>query len=91
MAAFDTSRPFAASGSAAQIGNIFTSAFGATRPYHASETAARIGSIFAAVFGAVAAWNDARMTRNSLSALTDRELEDIGLHRGDIDSVARRY
>lgn len=34
------------------------------------------------------AWNDARATRNSLSELTDRELEDIGLIRGDIDAVA---
>ncbi|WP_305969888.1 MULTISPECIES: DUF1127 domain-containing protein [unclassified Mameliella] len=90
MAALDTSRPFAASGSAAQIGNIFTSAFGATRPYGASGSATWIGSLFAAAFGAFAEWNDARLTRNSLSALTDRELEDIGLHRGDIDEVARR-
>ena len=37
----------------------------------------------------VVAWNDARVTRNALSALTDRELEDIGLVRGDIDAVAQ--
>ena len=38
----------------------------------------------------VMAWNDARVTRNALSALSDRELEDIGLIRGDIDSVTFR-
>lgn len=36
------------------------------------------------------AWNDARVTRNSLYRLTDRELDDIGLCRGDIEQVARR-
>lgn len=38
--------------------------------------------------GAIASfktWNDARLTRKALSALTDRELEDIGLCRGDIE------
>nr|WP_170613332.1 DUF1127 domain-containing protein [uncultured Ruegeria sp.] len=48
----------------------------------------RIGETFAAVVNAVVEWNDARVTRNALSGLTDRELEDIGLCRGDIDVVA---
>lgn len=48
----------------------------------------RISTFVANAFGALAAWNDARMTRNALSALSDRELEDIGLIRGDIDDVA---
>ncbi|WP_323767009.1 DUF1127 domain-containing protein [Antarctobacter sp.] len=61
-----------------------------TRPYAASGSAARIGNIFASAISAFAVWNDARLTRNSLSALTDRELDDIGLHRGDIDSVSGR-
>lgn len=42
---------------------------------------------FSAMVAAVAAWNDARVTRKSLSKLSDRELDDIGLSRGDIDSV----
>ncbi len=50
--------------------------------------AGRIGGIFASAVSAVIEWNDARMTRNALSGLTDRELEDIGLCRGDIDVVA---
>ncbi|SDX65165.1 Uncharacterized conserved protein YjiS, DUF1127 family [Ruegeria halocynthiae] len=48
----------------------------------------RIGAIFASVVNAVVEWNDARATRNALSGLTDRELDDIGLCRGDIDFVA---
>ncbi|WP_170533696.1 DUF1127 domain-containing protein [Ruegeria atlantica] len=47
----------------------------------------RIGATFASVVNTVAEWNDARVTRNTLSGLTDRELEDIGLCRGDIDVV----
>ena len=31
-----------------------------------------------------------RQTMNELSALTDRELEDIGLSRSDIEDVAQR-
>ncbi|ALG89704.1 MAG: DUF1127 domain-containing protein [Confluentimicrobium sp.] len=33
------------------------------------------------------AWNNARMTRNMLAKLTDRELSDIGLERGAIDDI----
>ncbi|QCO55191.1 DUF1127 domain-containing protein [Pseudorhodobacter turbinis] len=38
----------------------------------------------------VIAWNDARVTRNSLNKLSDRELDDIGLTRGDIAGIARQ-
>ncbi len=31
-----------------------------------------------------------RQTMNELSALSDRELEDIGVSRGDIENVAQR-
>ncbi|MFU1477734.1 DUF1127 domain-containing protein [Roseovarius sp. C7] len=34
------------------------------------------------------AWNEARATRVALSRLSDRELEDIGLERGDISTIA---
>ncbi|WP_170769956.1 DUF1127 domain-containing protein [Ruegeria lacuscaerulensis] len=50
--------------------------------------AGRIGGFFAAVVNAVVEWNDARVTRNALSGLSDRELDDIGMCRGDIDVVA---
>jgi|TARA_Y100001956_G_scaffold4947_1_gene4487 uncharacterized protein YjiS (DUF1127 family) len=34
-------------------------------------------------------WNDARVTRKALSRLSDRELDDIGLTRADIEMVAK--
>jgi uncharacterized protein YjiS (DUF1127 family) len=34
-------------------------------------------------------WNDARVTRNALSKLSNRELDDIGLCRGDIEFLGR--
>lgn len=37
-----------------------------------------------------AVWNDRRVTRNELSKLSDRELEDIGLCRGDIEEAVSR-
>lgn len=49
--------------------------------------------IISAVFNMGAtfsAWNEARMTRNALSRLSARELEDIGLCRGDIEEIAAR-
>ena len=36
-------------------------------------------------------WNNARKTRNELNKLSDRELYDIGIHRGNISSVARGF
>ena len=62
--------------------------FDAHRPA-AFGTAPRRANLFTRMRAAVADWNDARVTRNALSKLTDRELEDIGLCRGDIDDVAR--
>ncbi|SFA88417.1 protein of unknown function [Poseidonocella pacifica] len=38
----------------------------------------------------IADWRDARVTRRALYALSDHELEDIGLSRSDIQLVARR-
>ena len=37
----------------------------------------------------LATWNDARVTRKALSKLSDRELDDIGLCRGDIEFIGR--
>lgn len=48
----------------------------------------RIGAYLASLANAVIVWNDARVTRNALNGLSNRELEDIGLCRGDIDVVA---
>ena len=44
---------------------------------------------FAGIFAAFKAWNDARVTRKALSKLSDRELDDIGLCRGDIEMMGR--
>lgn len=35
-------------------------------------------------------WNDIRLTRKALEALSDRELADIGMIRGDIFAAAAR-
>ena len=47
-----------------------------------------VASILSIFVGRIAAWNDARVTRQALEALSDRELDDLGLNRGDIDSIA---
>ncbi|MGB3178921.1 MAG: DUF1127 domain-containing protein [Albidovulum sp.] len=49
-----------------------------------------ITGLFSAMISAVAVWNDARVTRAALSRLSDRELDDIGLCRGDIDGMTSR-
>lgn len=60
-----------------------------TRPVAASTGV--LGQIFANTFGAFAEWNAERVTRAALNRLSDRELDDIGLCRGDIDQVSRRF
>ena len=61
-------------------------AFDTTRPATALS-AGGITSFIANAAGSLAAWNDARVTRNSLSKLSARELDDIGLTAGEIDRV----
>lgn len=58
-----------------------------TRAQHNAGFSGRIGHAFASVVGSFAGWNDARATRKALSTLSDRELDDIGLCRGDIDTL----
>lgn len=63
-------------------------AFETTRPApFGAITTYRIALFVGSIFAAIAGWNDARMTRNALGQLSDRELDDIGLCRGDIDSI----
>jgi uncharacterized protein YjiS (DUF1127 family) len=52
--------------------------------------AGRLSTTVASVMSELVAWNNARMTRNALARLSDRELDDIGLSRGAIDEVAKR-
>jgi len=96
MAALDTSRThFGSLTSAGRIGSTFTSMFGlnnvsdTTRANVVSvDLNHRLGAVFASLSGSFRAWNDARNTRNALNRLSDLELNDIGLSRGDIDKVA---
>ncbi|MBE0454961.1 DUF1127 domain-containing protein [Roseovarius autotrophicus] len=46
---------------------------------------------FARLLGTLLSWSDRRATRKALSRLSDRELDDIGLCRGDIDVIVRRF
>lgn len=55
------------------------------RPLVAGLNGTRILSGAVAQF---AAWNDARVTRKALSKLSNRELDDLGLNRGDIEDIA---
>ncbi len=64
--------------------------FDTTRPAASAGLFQRTAAAVIDTIGALAAWNDVRVTRNRLSKLTERELADIGLARGDIDFVARR-
>ncbi len=48
-----------------------------------------VSSFFASIIASFNSWNDERRTRHALEGLTNHELEDIGLCRGDIDTLAR--
>ncbi len=64
-------------------------AFDTTRPAAGLSTGST-RSFFLNMFSMIAAWNDARITRNSLSKLSARELDDIGLTYDDIHKIAIR-
>lgn len=53
-------------------------------PDHGASFGARLSNTIRGIVASAKVWNDARMTRNALAKLTDRELDDIGLCRGDI-------
>jgi uncharacterized protein YjiS (DUF1127 family) len=59
-----------------------TAPFGAITTYRAVTALSN-------VFAVLGAWNDARVTRKALAKLSDRELDDIGLCRGDIEMMGR--
>lgn len=50
-----------------------------------------VGNIVAHIVSLLGAWKDTRVTRRELSRLSDRELDDIGLCRGDIERIARGF
>ena len=59
-----------------------TTPFGAITVYRMVQSVTRTAE-------ALKAWNSARITRKSLNRLSNRELDDIGLCRGDIDMIGR--
>lgn len=62
-------------------------AFETMTPVTGGVFGGRLSDAMRGIITAVVAWNDARETRNALSKLTDRELEDIGLCRADIEAI----
>lgn len=60
-----------------------------TRPHGDARLKGRAWRLVPDLLGRFATWNDARVTRNALMRLSDRELDDIGLCRGDIENIAR--
>jgi len=62
-------------------------AFDTSRPMSSAAGVGSITKVLASVYGAIANWNDNRMTQKTLSKLTDRELDDIGLCRGDLNNI----
>jgi uncharacterized protein YjiS (DUF1127 family) len=63
--------------------------FDTTRPMAQGHLlGGRVSKSVAALISTIAQWNDARVTRNALGRLSDLELDDIGLSRGDIDLIA---
>ena len=73
-ARFETPGTVPASGDASMAAIDFS------RPFNAG-----FGLRLSRFFGVLADWNDRRITRKALGKLTDRELDDIGLCRGDLD------
>lgn len=42
------------------------------------------------IIGSIRTWNRVRQTRNELFSLSTRELNDLGISRGDIPFIAKR-
>ena len=42
------------------------------------------------LIGSIRTWNRVRQTRNELFSLSTRELNDLGISRGDIPFIAKR-
>ena len=64
-------------------------AFETTRAPLLAANRGQVTSFFTSLVSTVIGWNDERRTRKALNDLSNHELEDIGLCRGDIDAIAR--
>lgn len=63
--------------------------FETTRPApFGAEVTFRIVSYFDAKRATLIEWNNKRITRDALSKLSNRELNDIGLTRGNFDTLS---
>ena len=61
-----------------------------TAQYQASATAGQTHNVFAWTMSTIRKWKQANDTRTALSRLTDRELDDIGVSRHQIEAIAHR-
>lgn len=55
-----------------------------------SVSTLRVVSLLERGYDAFVAWRNARETEAQLRKLSDQQLRDIGLHRGQITELARR-
>lgn len=55
---------------------------------HGSVATFRVVSFFESLVDRVAAWHSARVTARELNALSDAQLADVGLARGQIEELA---
>lgn len=61
--------------------------FDTSRPMADGRHTTRPAGFFGQMVGMVSSWNEARQTRVMLHKLSDRELDDLGLSRGDIEQI----
>ena len=89
MAAFDTNRSTSPAGFAGHIGQTFVAmtAFDAAPAAARPALLDRLGQRLSHIAALVADWQVQRSTRAALKGLTDRELDDIGLSRADLDTL----
>lgn len=66
------------------------SSFDTTRHYTTAHAANRLGLVIVTALQSLTQWYARRQTRKLLSALSDRELDDIGLGRSEITRISRQ-
>jgi len=64
--------------------------FAYSRPVADGVFGRSFGLSFGDVFARLITWNDQRLTRKALFKLSDRELNDIGMSRSDIEDAVSR-
>jgi uncharacterized protein YjiS (DUF1127 family) len=64
--------------------------FANNRPLAQGANGGFFGLSIGDTLAAIGSWNNKRLTRKELYKLSDRELEDIGLCRGDIDGFIEK-